>query len=247
MDDVKLQLQALLPASIRHRPWIDAMALRQHDLEPRELVFQSDGTPKRLYFVAKGWLHGSTALSNTLRPISTLRIRGDIIGLSWLGRANRLEDVGTITPAELISVPADDFAEWMQRDPELQKFAFDELVRDMMNLRMMSAVVGHMKAPDRLAYFLFIMLVRCRRTYRTNLNTLPLPMTQEEIGRILGLTNVSVNRAFRKLETDGLIQTGRQAVTFLDEDKFARRFDLHERADLIDQLVGSDLDATRAA
>ncbi|MEM7727654.1 MAG: Crp/Fnr family transcriptional regulator [Pseudomonadota bacterium] len=247
MDDAKLQLQALLPPAIRHRSWIDDMALRQHDLAPRDLLFRPDGSPQRLYFVAKGWLHGTTALSERLRPISTLRIRGDMIGLSWIDRPNRLEDVSAITHAELISVQAEEFRDAMRQDPELQAFAFDELVRDMMNLRMMSAVVGHMKAPDRLAYFLFIMLNRCRRTYQTRLNTLSLPMTQEEIGRILGLTNVSVNRAFRSLETDGLIQTGRQAVTFLDEDRFARRFDMHDRAELINQLVGSRLGSIQAA
>ncbi|MGB3456148.1 MAG: Crp/Fnr family transcriptional regulator [Litorimonas sp.] len=247
MNDAKLQLQALLPSSIRHRPWIDEIDVRHYDIEARQLIFRPEGSPQSLYFVAKGWLHSSTVLSEDLRPISKLRIRGDAIGLAWIDRPNRMEDVSTITPVELIGLPVGEFRDWMKRDPELQAFVLDELVRDMMNLRMFSAVVGHMKAPDRLAYFLFIMLHRCRRTYPTNRNQLPLPMTQEEIGRVLGLTNVSVNRAFRALETDGLIQTGRQMVTLRNEDWFRHRFGMNDRSDLVDQLVGAPLTRTQAA
>jgi CRP-like cAMP-binding protein len=223
------------------------MALRAHDVPARELLFRADGNPQRLYFVAKGWIRGATALSISLRPISTLSIRGDVIGLSWMDRPNRMEDVSTITACELISVPTQDFRDWMQKDATLRNFVFNEIIREMMNIRMMSAVVGHMKAPDRLAYFLFIMLERCRRTYQTQLRTLSLPMTQEEIGRLLGLTNVSVNRAFRALETEGVIQTGRQSVTILDEDAFANRFDMTDRPELMDQLVGSRRLVTEAA
>ncbi|WP_298914392.1 Crp/Fnr family transcriptional regulator [uncultured Algimonas sp.] len=237
MDDAKLQLQALLPTNLRHRPWIDSVSLRLHDLGAREPIFRAGEPMQRLYFVAKGWIHESTVLSYGIKPISTLRIRGDALGLTWLERANRMEDVGTITPCELISVSAEAFRDCMRQDPVLQAFVHDELVRDMMNLRMMSAVVGQMKAPDRLAYFLFIMLHRCRRTYPNTLRTLPLPLTQEEIGRTLGLTNVSVNRAFRALESENLIQTGRQSVTFLDEQNFACRFDMDKREDLVEQLT----------
>ena len=78
-----------------------------------------------------------------------------------------------------------------------------------------------------------------QRAYQTTVNTLSLPMTQEEIGRLLGLTNVSVNRAFRALENGGRISTARQTVTFLDKGWFDENFELHDRQDLIDQVAGA--------
>jgi CRP-like cAMP-binding protein len=105
-------------------------------------------------------------------------------------------------------------------------------------MRMMNAVIGHMKAPDRLAYFLYMTLQQNQSAYQTTLNTLSLPMTQEEIGRLLGLTNVSVNRAFRVLENEGRIATARQTVTFLDKNWFDENFELHDRQALIDQVAG---------
>ena len=242
MDDVRMQLQSLLPAAIRHRPWVGETSARQHDLPARENIFRSGDSLQRVYFVARGWLRGSTALAENVRPLSNLYIRGDIIGLPWIGQLNQIEDVTTITHCELISVPAKQFQDWRHKDSFLQTYIQDELVRETINLRMMNAVIGQRKAPDRLAFFLFLTFQRIQRTYRTQTNALSLPMTQEEIGRMLGLTNVSVNRAFRALESQGRIATARQTVTFLDQDWFRERFDFNSRENLIEQMVGTPLE-----
>lgn len=239
MDDIRLQFQALLPSTIRHRRSLGALELRSHELEADDVLLRAEGQPQRLYFVANGWLSLTTAMLEGVRPIGALKIRGDLVGLSWIDRPNHLEDATTLTPVELISVRVEDFRSALSEDAVLQDFVRNELSRDLMNLRLLSAVIGHMKAPDRLAYFLFILLNRYRRTYQTRLDTLLLPLTQQQIGKILGLTNVSVNRAYRSLEADGLIRTGRQSVTFIDEEAAARRFDFHTRPDLLEQLAGA--------
>ncbi|MGB6231815.1 MAG: Crp/Fnr family transcriptional regulator [Litorimonas sp.] len=246
MDHLKLQFQAMLPPALRHRPWVHAVSLQMDRLDPQEDLLRADGSTTRIYFVVKGWLQGSTALSGKARPIANLHMRGDVIGLSWIDHPNHIEDVGAVTPTELISMPATDLRTQMNSDPYLRDYVRSELVRELMNLRMMNAVIGHMKAPDRLAYFLLVVLLRSRRTLRSGTRTLPLPLTQSQIGRILGLTNVSVNRAFRTLETDELVQAGRQSVTYLDEDALARRFELDRRVDLTRQLIGPSLYATAA-
>ncbi|MEL6686992.1 MAG: Crp/Fnr family transcriptional regulator [Pseudomonadota bacterium] len=239
MDDVKLQLQTLLPPDLRNRPWIGDVTPRQHDVPAKEVIFRAGDIPQRLYFVARGWLRGATALTVSIRPLSTLYMRGSIIGLPWMTHRNHIEDVTAVTHTELISVSIKPFQEWVKQDTTLQAYIHDELVRDLIRMRMMNAVIGHMKAPDRLAYFLYMTLQQNQRAYQTTLNTLSLPMTQEEIGRLLGLTNVSVNRAFRVLENEGRIATARQTVTFLDKPWFDENFELHDRQALIDQIAGS--------
>lgn len=238
MDDIRVQLQTLLPPSLRDRPWLSEVHARQHDVPAKDVIYRAGDKPQRLYFVARGWLRGSTALTSTARPLSTLYLRQSLIGLPWMFQLNHVEDVTTITHCELISVPVQDFRIWMQEDPALQAYIFDELVRDMIRLKMMNAVIGHMKAPDRLAYFLYVTYQQNQAAYQIQSNTLSLPMTQEEIGRMLGLTNVSVNRAFRALEEKGKIATARQTITFLDKDWFDQNFDLEGRNELVQQISG---------
>ena len=238
MDDVRLQLQTLLPSTLRQRPWINDLSVRQHDVPSKEVIYRAGDTPQRLYFVARGWLHGSTNLTHSLHPIGTLFVRGSIVGLPWMTQPNYIEDVMTLTHVEMISLPVKPLQNWLYKDPVLHAHFTSELIREMVRLRMMSAVVGHMKAPDRLAYFLYVAYQQTRRAHQTQSNALSLPLTQEEIGRLLGLTNVSVNRAFRALESEGRIVTVRQTVTFLDKAWFEQTFDLEDRQDLVNQMAG---------
>jgi CRP-like cAMP-binding protein len=217
------------------------MRLRTHQLKAGDCLIRANDQQHRVYIVSKGWLRNSTTLSEGLQPISDIRLRADIIGLPCLDQPNLMEDVISLTASKLISLSKKDFKDWMYRDPVLQSYVMGEIVRDLMRLQMMSAVIGHMKAPDRLAYFLFLTLSRSRRVKHDWTNMISIPMTQEDIGRMLGLTNVSVNRAFRALEADGLILTDRQVVTFLDETRMAAKFGLDERTALMEQLTGVKL------
>lgn len=237
MTEQRLQLQALLPARLRDKPWLSALSLRQHDLPPRTTLYRMGTQPGRIYFVAKGWIACAVPLGPRARPVSALRIRGDIIGLATLNGDEAVEEIETVTGAELISVPTHEYRDHMRDCDALTDFTFAEMARDMSNLQLMNGVIGRMTAPDRLAYFLYLMLERSRRTFHGRLDALNLPLTQEEIGHVLGLTNVSVNRAFRRLEGDGLIRTGRHAITFLDEVALTERLHLSGWESLMNRAV----------
>ena len=237
MTEHRLQLQTLLPPALREKPWVSTLSLRQHDLPPRTTLYRMGAVPGRIYFVAKGWIACAVPLGPRARPVSALRIRGDIIGLATLDGREAVEEIETVTGAELISVPTHEYRAQMRECDALADFTFSEMVRDVSNLQLMNGVIGRMKAPDRLAYFLYLMLERSRRTFHGRLDALNLPLTQEEIGHVLGLTNVSVNRAFRSLESDGLIRTGRHAVTFLDEAALTDRLHLSGWESLMNRAV----------
>lgn len=237
MNDALIQFQALLPPALRHAPWLSGLALRQHDLPARSTLYRAGQPTRRLYFVAKGWVGSAVSLTDSAKPFTSLRIRGDVVGLNCLDGRKAVEDVSTVTGSELISVPCSEFAEAMTQDPVLVGFVHGELVRDISSLQLMNAIIGRLTAPDRLACFLYIMMHRARRTFHGRLDTLNLPLTQDEIGQFLGLTNVSVNRAFRRLENEQLIRTGRQSVTFVNEKRFAARLHFEEWSDLVDRIV----------
>ena len=237
MNDTLLQFQALLPQSLRHEPWLADFSLSQHDIPPRTTLYRMGATPRRLYFIAKGWVGGAIALSTSRRPLTMLRIRGDVIGLDCMDGRKAVEEIHSITGAELISVPMAEWVAALHKQPKIHSFICGELVRDVSILQLMNAVVGRLTAPNRLAFFIYIMLRRSRRTFNGQIETLNLPLTQDEIGQILGLTNVSVNRAFRTLESENLIRTGRQSVTLVDEDRLTAKLELEEWSELMDRIL----------
>ena len=237
MNDTLKQLQSVLPTRLRHCPWLDDLDLRPHSVAPKTVLYRPGSVPSRIYFVVKGWVAGAVDLSPKTRPFCALRIRGDVIGLNCLPERKAAEEVVTITACDLVSVPSQQVRKLVGEHAELRDYVHENLTRDINTLQIMNAVIGRLKAPERLAYFLYILLQRSKRNADGPMDTLVLPMTQDEIGQMLGLTNVSVNRAFRKLESDLLIRTGRQSVTFLDEDHFVRELSFETKRDLIKQVT----------
>ena len=52
--------------------------------------------------------------------------------------------------------------------------------------------------------------------------TIRLPMTQEEIGNMLGLTNVSISKLMSAFRKEGLIDYGRNRITVRDVDALSQ-------------------------
>lgn len=237
MDDALLQFQTLLPTTLRHKPWTARLALRQHDIPARADLFRAGTPPTRVYFVAKGWVGSSLELTPKNRPLNELHMRGDVIGLASLAGEPSVVRATTLSDVELISASREAMMELMETDPALMAFAYRELCRKLANLALMNAVIGRSKAPERLAVFIYVVLMRARTTFHQQLDTFNLPLTQDEIGQLLGLTNVSVNRAFRKLEEDGILSTGRQSVTVENEAALAARIDVHNWQTLLKRII----------
>lgn len=214
--------------------------MRQHDLPPRTTLFRPGETPSRIYFVAKGWVASLAVASDTTPALTLLCIRGDVVGLDCVEGSDCVDEVVTLSSTEMISVPMDAYRTLMRERASVMWFTHRELLRELCMLKYMNTVIGRYKAPDRLAQLLFILLQRMRNTFHGRLDTLSLPLTQEEIGQLLGLTNVSVNRAFRKLEADGLITTGRQSVRFTNPAALEQRVLSAHNGDLLRRIVKRD-------
>jgi hypothetical protein len=64
--------------------------------------------------------------------------------------------------------------------------------------------LGQRKAFERISHFFCEMVVRSKLAEQMVDDTVPMPLTQQEIGDALGLSNIHVNRITQELkETDG--------------------------------------------
>lgn len=247
MNDARLQLKALLPVGLRHQPWVDQLTLRVHDIPGRTLLFTPGQAPQHIYWIAKGWLASRIILGPDKTGITNIRLRGDMVGLNTLSSHTIINSAISLTKAELISVPRHEIESLLKAHPSLAEFIYREQARDIFGLQVFNTIIGQFKAPDRLACFLFIMFMRSQQSGRQHRSVLRIPLTQEEIGQLLGLTNVSVNRAFRTLESEGLIKAHRQMITLIDLEKLAKRGQIGQQTDIISLYFGKDHDVSYAA
>lgn len=167
-----------------------------------------------------GWVIKARRLSNGLKQIVEIHLPGDIIcnrpadrcGLSAVTAASTLNATALIAAAahdEVGLTPA-----WELSMAAQEAHVVDHMVR-----------LGVMPAYERTLHLLLELHERLLRVGLAGETTFAMPLTQEVLGQVLGMSIVHVNRTLQQLRRDGLI------------DYRARRMQLKGRSAAAD-LVG---------
>ena len=107
-------------------------------------------------------------------------------------------------------------------------------LRDQVILIDTLKATGRMSARERVAYFLLDMLARLRVLRGAGLSTIDMPLSQTEIGDVVGLTNVYVSKTLGRLEEAGRIRREGSTVAIVEEDELAAMVDFRDRYATLD-------------
>jgi CRP-like cAMP-binding protein len=94
--------------------------------------------------------------------------------------------------------------------------------------------LGRNSARGRVAALLLLIAGRMRFAKLPMDEGFALPLTQEEIGDLTGLTAVHVNRTMRVLSEQGLISRNGNVLRILQPDRLARMANYNRRHEMID-------------
>jgi CRP-like cAMP-binding protein len=177
-------------------------------------------TARGVRLVAAGFVGEARLLGDGRRQIIALRLPGDIFGpgVSAPGCS-----VVALTPAQTVDASAMMTA---LGDPSPR---FDALrqawaaARRIEDARMADHVVrlGRLSAYERAAHLLLELHERLLATGLASATVLHLPLTQEILADVLGLSIVHVNRTLQQLRRDGLIAYRGSNVSLLDPARLA--------------------------
>lgn len=82
--------------------------------------------------------------------------------------------------------------------------------------------LGHLAAFERMADFLLEIPLRLRSVLRPVDWTYEMPLTQEQLGELVGLSGVHTNRTLQALRREGLIEAHHGKVTIREPGRIAR-------------------------
>ncbi len=100
--------------------------------------------------------------------------------------------------------------------PALGKALFRETLIKSAISREWMANLGRRDSRTKVAYLLCELSVRLSRSEDAEVHDFTLPLTQEQISDIIGVTPMHVSRVFKELEADGLILRERRSIRILD-------------------------------
>jgi CRP-like cAMP-binding protein len=181
-------------------------------------LVREDGRAGDLILIAQGWGGRYATTCQGGRQFSALLVPGDVANLDTL-LFDRLDyGVLTLTEACIVRLRRGDVAALAAQHPGIARTCTWLAILDNAMLGQWLLSLGRRSARARLAHLLCELSMRLAAEHQGR-SRFRLPLTQEHLADVLGLTSVHVNRMMRELRDQGLIEAGDRVITIPNVDK----------------------------
>ena len=179
----------------------------------------------QIHILIEGWACKYQMTSNGGRQIIYIHLPGEVCNLDRLYRADVTSSVAAMSDCQVATLPVD----WLKRiigeQASIRDLFWSLTVAD--NIAMTDRIVslGGRSSRQRVAHFLLDLFSRLETLGQAPFGTLRLPLTQQDIGDVLGLSTVHVNRTLQALRDEGLIASKGRTYTIRDRAKLQKLAD----------------------
>ncbi len=187
-----------------------------------DLIAGQYDEPDHLFLVESGRLFASCELENGQRAITRLYFAGDIMGTANIPFEKATHTITAQSDATLYAFPRQKLIEAFTKLPRVAAifYTFAALENATLNDRLVS--IGRTRGKARLASLILEISARRSMLAARSEDSFPIGLTQAQIGDAIGLTEVQVNRLFRDLDKDKVIERSNGHITITDRDRLAR-------------------------
>ncbi|WP_426419466.1 helix-turn-helix domain-containing protein [Bradyrhizobium genosp. A] len=178
-----------------------------------ETVFSEEDITTSFYNLLEGVMRLYKLLLDGRRQIVGFALPGDFLGMNISGRHNFSADaIGTVAVCQFAKVP---FGRFIEDRPHLLRRINELAIRELSHARDHMVLLGRRSADEKVATFLLGWRERLI-SLKGSSNTVPLPMSRQDIADYLGLTIETVSRTFTKLERHGAIEIVHGGISLRD-------------------------------
>lgn len=175
-----------------------------------------------IHVLLDGWAARFKILENGSRQIPALLLPGDVCDIDAL-HLDRL-DWGTValTRGTVAAISRDKLTALIDRQGGVRAAIGRMAAVDHAVATQWTVCLGRRSARERLAHLLCELFARLHAVRAAGNSGFTLPLTQEEIADVLGLTAVHVNRTLQTMRSQGLIQLRDHRLYVPDLDALRR-------------------------
>lgn len=182
-------------------------------------ILRREGDPNPgLYLLHKGWAATRRTLPNGGRQYFKIHCAGDMMGAPSLPLRQAAETLFALTDATISVVSADRLSALFVGYPRLATMFFLTAQVERTYLMDHITALGRCNAEQRIAGFLVHVGEKANLAAPHLGPVFELPLTQKQIGDVLGLTPVHVNRILRNFDRSGHIRRYRKWIELLRRD-----------------------------
>lgn len=207
--------------STAEREALDALLGPERHVSAGGLIIKPGDRPGHSTFLVSGFCARYSLTVGGDRQLTEINVPGDFVDLHSL--LMKQMDHGIVALSDCVIAPAQhgDLRRLTEQYPHLTRLLWLETVIDGAIHRQWLVAMGRQNAASRLAHLICELYLRLEAAGRACDHHFAVPLTQVDLGDILGLTPVHVNRVMMELRHQGLIEWRGAQVTILDWDQLA--------------------------
>lgn len=216
LEPMRHKLTALFALDEADGEALLALPHRVRAVEQHHYVVREREAATQCCLMLSGFSVRHKIVARGARQIVAIHMKGDMVDLqnSVLGTADH--SVQMLTRGEIALIPRDAIQELALARPRIGMAMWKDTLVDGSIFREWIANVGRRDSATRLAHVLCEFALRLKLAGLGEQTTYELPMTQEQLADVLGLTSVHVNRTLQALERQQLISRTQRSVTIND-------------------------------
>lgn len=197
---------------------VERLEFSRHD------VIRGEGEPAReVFFLIQGWAACRVDTATGNQQIAKVHLPGDLMGAPSLALARAGETLVALTKVAVDVIPAKRLGTLFSTSPRLAAALFFAAQQERIFLMDRLTSIGRTSAAQRLVAFLLSLYDRLLKLDPHMAPKFELPLSQQQLADVLGITTVHANRTFRQLDQSGLIsRSGREIA--LNDVAVLRRF-----------------------
>lgn len=197
---------------------------RRVRIERGRSIIASGRNTDNIFLISEGWAVSRLEIETGDTQILDILGPGSFAGLSGLEDTPN-PGYSAIALQEVITyaLPIEALKTACSGDRQLSDWLTDLQSRQAKRAQRHIAALGKLSARGRLAFALLRIIDVAQQTGNPAVDTqIRLPMTQEEIGNMLGLTNVSISKLMSAFRSEGFIDYGRNRIVVHDVEALSR-------------------------
>jgi CRP-like cAMP-binding protein len=173
-----------------------------------------------VHLVLSGLATRSKTLQDGSRQLMAFLVPGDLCDLEVFVLEAMDHDIIALTETTCVLIPAKEIERLLTESSALTRALWWSTMTDSAVLREWIVNHGKREARERLAHIFCELLIRYRIVGVTDDDSIPFPITQEELAEATGMTPVHVNRMLSQLKAEGLIDlVNNKTLTVLDFER----------------------------
>lgn len=180
--------------------------------DKRDVIFREGDPCDRLYIVKEGMVRLSKALPDGREQLMCPRGAGQLIGFCNAGGGNYPITAVALTPVNTCSIEHKNMKRVLEVNPATALDVIGLLNQELGKSQAMICNLGLKTASEKVASFILSLLP----AEATNDILIPLPLSRQEIGEMLGLTVETVSRIMAELRREEILDSPRGGVLIRD-------------------------------